>query len=340
MNLPVLPCLAHYIHDLQPYIFEINGFGPRWYGVGYLIGFAAAFFLLRYLARIEVFPLRRDQIADFVVYGCMIGVVVGGRLGYVLFYQPSLLTDFNGIWGPLRIWDGGMAAHGGILGLALFILLYARFNARRWIALGDGVCTVAPVGIFVVRCANFINGELYGRKTEVPWGVKFPTEMNSAYPDSQERTAQILHETARLDPPLNTPDAVIQAHRGGNEAVTEILSQHLPARHPSQFYEAFLEGAVLFAILWFIMVRFRPPVGVATGLFFLLYAAGRIPVELVRQPDFGVEPVLGLTRGQFLSAFMILIGAGFLTYAWLTRKQERPAAFPAGEEQTEGAKSS
>ncbi len=314
--------LAYWVHDLDPFIFTVemggNTIGPRWYGLGYVAGFVLSWFLLRKLSRENRFPVPENQLADFVMYASIFGVLLGGRLGSMLFYDlDSFIGDPMSIF---RVWEGGMSSHGGILGLMIFLAVYARLKQVNWVALGDGVVAVAPVGILLVRLANFINGELYGRPTEVPWAVKFPGEIATNF--SPLEYQGVMQTANQIQPGITNVQELSQA-AAANEQLHELLENVLTPRHPSQLYEAFLEGLVLFVILWIVVGRFRPPVGLATGLFFTVYAIFRIAVENVREPDVGVAFTLGLTRGQFLSVFMIFVGAGFLIYAWRNAKEGR-----------------
>lgn len=300
--------LAYYVHDLSPFLVHIGGLGLRWYGLAYLAGFVVGILLYRNLARRGYSDLRPDQVADFITMGALFGVLVGGRLGYMLFYDPvGFLHD------PLlffRVWEGGMASHGGILGMAIFTYWYARRHRVSWRNLGDNIVVVAPVGIFFGRIANFINGELYGRIVSVPWAVQFPKEILS-YPP--ERLTRLLDRTAALDPAFSTPEGVI----GGvavSPGLRAILAEETSPRYPSQLVEAGLEGALLFLLLWGLRTRVRLPDGALCGVFFIAYALFRILGECVREPD---APLTGIfTRGQFLSLFMILVGVAFLIFAW------------------------
>jgi len=245
-------------------------------------------------------------------------VLLGGRLGFVLLYDlPHLLADPLII---LRVWEGGMASHGGILGLVFFTLYYARANRLSWTGIGDALVCVAPPGIFLVRIANFVNGELYGRETRVGWAVQFPTEIKDS-PALLEGTPYANFE----------PELVLEQLRlktGADPAGLEAkLRSVLPPRHPSQIYEGFLEGALLFLILWTLKTRFRLPTGVVTGAFFVFYALLRIAGEQFRQPeDFN----FGMPRGVFLSLFLVLLGVGFAVFGWRRRDyQGGGAAFAA-----------
>jgi phosphatidylglycerol:prolipoprotein diacylglycerol transferase len=208
----------------------------------------------------------------------------------------------------LRVWEGGMSSHGGMFGLLAFTFYYAYRHTISWTNLGDNLVVTAPVGLFFGRCANFINGELYGRITNVPWAMQFPKELL----DHPQEADRAVAACARLDPVLTTPDAIINAVHGHADVATELRSI-LSARHPSQIYEGFFEGIVLFAILWFVRTRTRQPNGVLTGLFFVCYAIFRIIIENFREPD--AELIGPFTRGQFFSFFLIAIGIAFVVVA-------------------------
>lgn len=308
--------LAYYLHDLSPHVVRLfGGFAIHWYGLAYVLGFYLAYVVMYQLARRGLSVLRPEQTADFITLAAFFGVVLGGRLGYMLFYNFDAFIKAP--WIVFLINQGGMASHGGILGLVFFTLWYARRHWISWMGLGDALVCGAPLGIFLGRLANFINGELFGRVTSVPWAVKFPTEL--------------LHEDyvkqggAPVDLPVqlqHSPE-IIQwfEQNGGGRAELEAL---LHPRHPSQIYEALGEGLFITLILLAVRLKFpRLPHGVLTALFFLLYAAARIGLENLRQPDDGATPILGLTKGQFLTLFMILIGLAFLAGALLRGRRER-----------------
>jgi phosphatidylglycerol:prolipoprotein diacylglycerol transferase len=318
--------IAQYIHDLNPVALPIYGnLAVRWYGLAYLAGFVAGFLLLRHLARRGLWVLKPEKTADFIAAAAMFGVFLGGRLGYVFFYQlpeqgwSKILSDPLMIF---RVWEGGMASHGGILGLVIFTWFYAKKEKVTWTGLGDGLCVVAPLGLFFGRVANFINGELYGRIVEgvVPWAVRFPLSLMKE-PESVQRDA--WQACAEIEPSLadaQSMETLIAVARK-NPEVSQTLGDFLPPRHPSQIYEALLEGALLFAILWWVRTRYKnAPDGLLTGLFFALYAGFRIFGEQFREPDAAL--VGSLTRGQFFSLFMFVFAALFLLHAWRGRRQE------------------
>jgi phosphatidylglycerol---prolipoprotein diacylglyceryl transferase len=301
---------AFYVHHLSPFLIQFNEqVGIRWYGLAYIAGFISAFYLMKWLARKGYGSLKENQVGDFIFYAALFGVLIGGRLGYVLFYRPSMLSEDP--LGVFRVWDGGMASHGGILGLIIFSAIYANRHRISWTGIGDNLVAVAPIGLFFGRIANFINGELYGRIATVPWAIQFPGELL----DHPEEAAQAIQETSRIDPTLNNVPEIIAAARHSAQ-VREILAHVLKPRYPSQLYEAFLEGILLFTLLIFIRLRFKKPDGVTTGCFFLLYPLMRIVAEFFREPD---APLTGpFTRGQFLSLFMFVVGAAFL---WNARRK-------------------
>ena len=344
---------ATYVHNLNPVALPIYGkFAVHWYGLAYLLGFVAGFLLLRHLARRGLWVMKPDVVGDFIAAAALFGVFLGGRLGYILFYYLPKAG-----WGGLaedpmvvfRVWEGGMASHGGILGVAIFTWCYAKKHRVSWAALSDGLCVVSPLGLFFGRMANFINGELYGRVANgVAWAVKFPaTLLDSKAPESQllgEIVAKAA-DAAKADPNMASSYQALEsartawkmAYESGNledmgaahgalaqrvlEAnresgnVTAAIGNYLEPRHPSQIYEALLEGLLLFGILWIVRIRFpKAPAGLLTGLFFGLYALFRIFCEYFREPD--ADKVGFLTKGQFFSLFMFLFAAGFLAHAW------------------------
>ncbi len=311
--------LAYYLHDWDPYIFRIGErFGPRWYGLSYVAAFIAGYWILLRLARKGYTRLSPPQVGDFIVLAAIFGVLLGGRLGSMLLYQ---FDEFR-----LRPWifftefgQGGMASHGGIAGLALFTLWYAWRHRLSWPGLGDDLVIVAPLGIFFVRLANFINGELYGRATKVAWAVLFPEELTKL---PLERRIAFERAALRADPEVPGlqagPPAVMDTVRraGENPQLEEVLRETLTPRHPSQIYQALLEGLLLFVVLMAVRLRWKQlPAGLLTGFFFLGYAALRIAGERFREPDAAL--IYGLTRGEFYSVVMIPVGLAFVAYAWI-----------------------
>lgn len=335
--------LATYVHQLDPVIIDLFGKLPlRWYGLAYLAGFMAGYFLLKRLAEKKLWVMQPEKTADFIAAAALLGVFIGGRLGYIFFYQipkdgwASFLDDPFILF---RVWEGGMASHGGILGLAIFTFFYARKHRVSWAGLADGLCVVGPIGLLCGRIANFINGELYGRVANgVSWAVKFPdTLIRHELPEyarfNDALTAAVKADSGfaiRIkeisaqgfaDPRLAHFHELIATNRGldgrESDSVNQAIAPYLEARHPSQLYEGLLEGALIFGILWFIRVRFpKAPHGMITGIFFGLYATFRIFAEAYREPDAAWVIDDFLTKGQFLSLFMYIFAAAFLILAF------------------------
>jgi phosphatidylglycerol:prolipoprotein diacylglycerol transferase len=261
--------------DISPIAFSLGPFAVRWYALGYLAGvFLGAWYATSLLKRETLWaddkpPFPAPAIWDFAFWS-VIGIVIGGRLGYVLFYNfPFYLAHPADI---IALWDGGMSFHGGLIGILIAMYLFVRSKGGRVLSAFDLLGCVGTIGIFLVRIANFINGELYGAPTDLPWGVIFPTD-----------------------------------------------ADELP-RHPSQLYEAGLEGLLLF-ILIFVGSRYlgwlRRP-GLTAGIFGVGYAISRILVEFVRLPDIQVGYLLGtswLTMGQVLSVPILLAGLALIAFA-------------------------
>ena len=264
--------------------FGLDGLPIRWYGLAYLAGFLLGWWYGVALARRTSAPPTAQDVGDFLTW-TVVGVVLGGRIGFVLFYETDrFLADPLSI---IRIWDGGMAFHGGLLGMVVAIILFARVRRIDPFAIGDIVAAAVPIGLFFGRIANFINNELWGRPTDVPWAVVFPI------PDHWQ--------------PL------------------------IPAvpRHPSQLYEAVLEGLVIFVVLAILIrrprVRARP--GMIAGLFLILYGAFRFLVEFVRQFDPREDLLFGLfTTGQLLSVPMVLVG--LVMFEWARRRNPQTVTAP------------
>jgi len=298
--------LAYFVDNFDPFIFRLwDNVGPRWYGFAYVLAFVSAYFIVRLLSKRGYCDLPPERVSDFITWTALFGVLLGGRIGYVLFYKPEMLREPLSI---LRVWEGGMASHGGMIGILALSFYYARRHKLSWTNLGDALVVAAPIGLFFGRCANFINGELYGRATNVAWAVQFPKELlEDLYVKDRAVTAAQTIDSSLID-----PEQIIQAARH-NSQLNDALRGILTPRHPSQLYEALFEGVVLFAILWFVRTRMRQPNGVLTGLFFIFYAIFRIICEYFREPD---APLIGVfTRGQFFSFFLIAIGIAFVAVA-------------------------
>jgi phosphatidylglycerol:prolipoprotein diacylglycerol transferase len=251
--------------DIDPVAFAIGPLTVHWYGIMYIVAFGGAWALASYRGKRSEPPWSSEQVSDLVFYGAL-GAVLGGRFGSVIFYNfDRFLAD--PLW-LLRVWEGGMSFHGGFLGVLLAMYLYSRSIKRDFWSTMDFIAPMVPFGLGAGRIGNFIGGELWGRPTEMPWGMVFP------HVDSL-------------------------------------------ARHPSQLYQALLEGLVLFTIVWLFSARPRPRLAVS-GLFALCYGSFRFLVEFFRQPDeqLGFIAFNWLTMGQLLSLPMIIAGAVFLGLAY------------------------
>ena len=318
---------AYYLHDLSPFVIKFTDkIAIHWYGLAYVLGFYLTYRVMFFLAKRGLSEIKPDAVADFITMVSLFGLVLGGRLGYMLLY------DFDHFihepWTFFLLNQGGMAAHGGIAGTTLFCGWYAWKHKISWAGIGDSIVCGAPLGIFLGRIANFITGELFGRVTTVPWAVKFPTELLHEDFARQGGDPALMHEIY-VNGLQHSPDiiAYFEQRRGGLAELESILHP----RHPSQLYEAFGEGLLLSAILIFLRLRFpRLRQGIIAGLFFILYAIARIALEYVRQPDSGSAMILGLTKGQFYSTFMFMVGGIFIAYGLIWGKSPPgPAAVAA-----------
>ena len=280
--------------EFNPVWFSIGPLPIRWYALAYVSGIVLGWWYAAQLAKRERLwaprkpPVTSVQLDDLVLW-ITLGIILGGRFGYALFYKPVMYLNLlvGQSWGErlelFQLWTGGMSFHGGFLGVAIALVLYARRYNINALSLGDMIAPVAPIGLFFGRIANFINGELWGRPTDAPWGVVF----------------------------CNTHIA----QQYGGACPVELLTP----RHPSQLYEAALEGLLLLVILslaiWKGRLLAKP--GYVTGLFLVGYGVIRASLENVRQPDFGFDHLpLGLTMGMILSVPMILVGGWLIWRAW------------------------
>lgn len=328
-----------YVHDLNPILIQFgDALAIRWYGIAYLAGFIAGYFLLKHLSRKRLYPVPEEKLGDFITWAAVFGVIIGGRLGYVLFYM--IPNDWQGFldrpWEAFYLQRGGMSSHGGMIGIILFSLFYARRHKYNWPSILDGLAIVAPVGLFFGRIANFINGELYGRITHgaSSLGMKFPAEFFENYQLRAKAMAAVKEQIApeslaqwnQLQPIPEAPDYTAAAwlvdRVRDTPQIKAIAGNILPDRYPSQLFEGLAEGLILFAILWSVRIMWKKAYsGIFCGIFCIVYAIGRIVVENYREPDIGAELWLGLTRGQFLSVFLVFLSAGFFIYAFRTKHQ-------------------
>ncbi len=269
--------------------FSLGPLSVKWYGLSYIAGIILAYlYAKRTINKKHLWQVKnadkqaivpnKTMLEDLMFFS-LIGIILGGRIGYTLFYN---LSDF--LQNPLdifKIWQGGMSFHGGFIGVCLAAVFMAKTRKIPLMRIADILAISAPIGIFLVRLANFVNQELYGRATDVPWAVIFSP---NGYP--------------------------------------------LAPRHPSQLYEAFLEGVVIFVVLWFasrkLKILTKP--GIATSMFLIMYGLFRFLVEYVREPDYGIEQFGFLTRGQTYSLPMLI--AGILLFLWAKRRNRVAPIWP------------
>lgn len=338
MTLPMPPVLLELRFPwIDPVLVDLPGpIDLRWYGLMYIVGFVAGYLILQRLARSGDLRLPPPAVGD-LVSTLMLGVVLGGRIGYILFYDMRATIEHP--LEALRIWEGGMSFHGGLIGVILATLWFTRRRGLEFLNVADALALAAPFGLFAGRLANFINGELYGRvaSAEVPWAVRFPTDPTA------------LQALDAVGLPLRASELRIEA--AYESGLWETIRQQVPLRHPSQLYEAAGEGILLALLLWSIYQwrrrtrsngaaqpaeRVHARDGLFSALFLAGYGTARFIVELFRQPDAQfrglddpVGTVLGpLTMGQVLSVAMILTGVLVLALRrWRrTTDAQRPSA--------------
>ena len=256
--------------QIDPVIFQVGPLAVRWYGLMYLLGFGFSYLYMRQIVRWRQFNFSTEDISDMIFYG-VLGVILGGRLGYVFFYNAGYYFQH-----PLEIpavWQGGMSFHGGFLGVVVALLLFGKRRKKSLLEIGDLVAAATPIGLFFGRIGNFINAELWGRTTDVPWAIVFP---------------------------------------GGGSA----------PRHPSQLYEACLEGILLFLLLMFLHRR-QVAKGMVMFIFIGGYGLARLIVEFFREPDAHIGFLPGqVTMGQLLSLPMVAVGLIGAYLIWNNRKSD------------------
>ena len=282
MSFEIIASAAGYIQftdlGVGPVALDLGFFQIRWYSLGYLAGILLGYWLLLKLLARPGAPMSREHADDMILYATL-GIILGGRIGYILFYQPSILQNPIDVF---KLWEGGMSLHGGTLGTILAIWLLARKYKLSFLRVCDYVACSIPFGLFLVRLANFVNDELWGRVTDVPWAIVFPN--------------------------------------GGD----------MP-RHPSQLYEAVLEGLLMAAILWPLFwktqARYKP--GFLFGMAAVIYGVARFTIEFFREPDQQLQWLVeasGLSMGQWLTIPMILIGLFLVFTAGARRQRVEPIA--------------
>jgi phosphatidylglycerol:prolipoprotein diacylglycerol transferase len=248
--------------NINPTIISVGPLSITWYSLAYVGGIIAGWIYAIKIAREFKVGITKKELEDFISWA-IFGIIMGGRLGYVLLYDP--IKYFGDPISILKTYEGGMSFHGGILGLAVSSYYFCQKHKINLLTFSDVLVVVAPIGLFLGRIANFINGELYGRVTQMPWGVIFP-------------------------------------------------NSDLQVRHPSQLYEAFFEGIILFVVLTYATFKYKTIKisGLNSGIFLMLYSLFRITIEILREPDFHIGFLLNyLTMGQILSLPMLILG-GYL----------------------------
>ena len=266
------------VHNFDPVFIDLGVFQIRWYSIAYIVGIILGWIyaikIIKEMARKHNFTMIKKTVFDDLIIYLIIGIVLGGRLGYVIFYNFEYYS--RNLFEILKLWEGGMSFHGGLLGVIIATIIFSKIKRINFFYFTDIICCVAPIGLFLGRIANFINGELWGKVTDVPWAMVFP----GAGP--------------------------------------------LP-RHPSQLYEAALEGVLLFIILWWFSSKPRPKAAVS-GLFLLGYGFFRFLVEFVRIPDaqYGYLAFDWLTMGQILCLPMIVFGIILMIVSYKVEARVKP----------------
>lgn len=289
--------------NFDPVAIHLGPLAVRWYGLMYLVAFIAAIVVGRLRLRLPHVAAQgwtAKDIDDMMFYG-VLGTILGGRLGYVLFYKASFY--FAHPLDIFRVWEGGMSFHGGFLGVTLAMTLFAWQRKLTWLQVTDFIAPMVPTGLAAGRLGNFINGELWGRVTDpsAPWAMLFPGAA------SEDAGWLATH-----------PDLTARWH------LVDVFAQyHMLPRHPSQLYEIALEGVVLFFVMWFFTRRPRP-VGATSAVFLIGYGLARFIVEFAREPDdFLGLLAFGLSMGQWLSLPMVI--AGIVMLVWAYRRGLQPA---------------
>ena len=362
-----------YFHSMDPFIFALTEtIGLRWYSMAYIVSFFLAWFILQGLIRKKESPLQKEDLIDLIFY-VAIGVIVGGRTGYTLFYAPYLFTQWDPsfpYWEWLKIHKGGLASHGGIIGLIVAIILFGRRKGISAFHSLDLTVLGGSLGLFFGRITNFINGELFGRviENQALWAVQFPQEMFNWVSEKKISALQDLTQAiSHLKKPVSEGTwrewlyqleatgqyqsaiysvirSLIKAVENGQQEIISALTLVISYRHPSQIYQAFLEGLLPSLIIWLVWIKraffirlfpswrlfkegkgqnkpaLRP--GLVAGLWGICYGVARLVGEQFRMPDVHIGfQALGLTRGQWLTLFML---AGMGIYFVLLFRQKNP----------------
>lgn len=292
--------------NFDPIAIHLGPLAVRWYGLMYLVGFMLAIVVARLRLRLPHVAAQgwtTKDIDDILFYG-VLGTILGGRLGYVLFYKADYY--FAHPLDIFKVWQGGMSFHGGFLGVTLAMVLFAYQRKRTWLQVTDFVAPMVPTGLAAGRLGNFINGELWGRVTspDAPWAMLF----QNASPDDAIWLAR-------------HPQLAAQWH------LADVFAKyHMLPRHPSELYEIALEGVALFLVLWFFSRKPRP-VGAASAVFLIGYGLARFTIEFAREPDdFLGLLALGLSMGQWLSLPMIVAGVALLVWSYRRERSVQAGA--------------
>jgi phosphatidylglycerol:prolipoprotein diacylglycerol transferase len=343
----VLGILDH--PNLDPVIFTLisNDAGSpvlalRWYGLMYVLAFTVGYLIFRWLQKTGYLRIEAKDVSNYVIVG-VLGTFLGGRLGYLFFYQfddlflKAGLTFGERMWKIVAVWEGGMSFHGGVIGVTLAVLYYALRKKQNFWNIMDGSAHIVPLGVALVRIGNFINGELWGRTInneagkpifdaeKLPWyAMKFPTDSDT--PGAQARLRDALEESWLK---ANPGSSITEMPRDALQPlpvdadVWKQVSDYFPGRYPSQLVQFAFEGMLVLLAMWIIRRYVKRP-GVMCGLFLIAYAIFRIPAEMIRQPDHQIDPAhagelggtawflaqMGMTMGQFLSVLIIAVGLG------------------------------
>ena len=270
--------MEYAVHNLNPIVLELFGpFAIRWYGLSYLLGFIALYLFFKKWSKNGFFCLKEDEIGNFIAFFAFFGIFLGGRIGYTLLYNWTEFT--SNTLSIFAIWKGGMSSHGGFLGAILCLLYYAKKHNLNFWNLADATATASALGIVFGRIANFINGELWGKVTTVPWALYFPQELGLRYGEYTPEELEPLIQAGLLQP-----------------------------RHPSQLYQALCEGLLVFLILLLLKkTSWGKQAGALSAAYLFLYAIARIAIECFREPDSTLYWEI-ITKGQLYSV-LLMIGA-------------------------------
>jgi phosphatidylglycerol:prolipoprotein diacylglycerol transferase len=287
---------THYIHHLNPIVLPLWGnLAIRWYGLSYLASFLVCILFLRSWSHKKEFQIPEKEVSNFVVLLAFFGVFLGGRLGYVLFYGfDTFLKDPVSLF---KVWEGGMSSHGGFIGTILFMTWYAHKHGHSFWNLADNLACTTSIGFTFGRLANFINGELWGRITDVKWGVIFPQTLGPGFERYSSSDIQAFIADGTLQP-----------------------------RHPSQLYQAFAEGLLVFGIMLLLRkTTWAKRPGNLSAAYLILYAGARIAMEFFREPDDGQFFIGWISKGQFYSMLMAIAAFTILLRKHLPGKTKAPS---------------